>query len=138
MPAPRIPRQVMAGKRRKNERVDHKHADFIRGLPCLCCGRAAPNEQAHVRLGTDGGMGLRPSDRYSVPLCAWCHRLAPRAQHQIGEPEFYSLLGIDGGQVAERLYRISGDQAQGVRAIDRARASARLAGHRFNPMEAAA
>jgi hypothetical protein len=120
MPAARIPRTVIKAKPKPNLRTSRSHQDFIRSLPCLGCGRAPQSEQAHVRTGTDGGTGLRPSDRYSVPLCAPCHRTGPKAQHTIGEPAFWSAKGIDPGQVAERLWTVSGDHDQGLRTILRA------------------
>jgi hypothetical protein len=42
-------------------------------------------EAAHVRMGTDGGMGMKPSDCYVVPLCSACHAY----QHKIGERKFW-------------------------------------------------
>jgi hypothetical protein len=74
-------------------------------------------------MGTDGGTGLRPSDRYSVPLCERCHRTGHNAQHTIGESAFWSAKGIDPGQVAERLWTVSGDHDQGLRTILRALAT---------------
>ena len=43
-----------------------------------------PIECAHVRMGTDGGMGLKPSDRWTISLCHDHHV----EQHQIGERAF--------------------------------------------------
>jgi hypothetical protein len=37
-----------------------------------------------VRLGTDGGTGLKPSDRWAISLCAHHHL----EQHSIGEAAF--------------------------------------------------
>lgn len=60
------------------------HLAFIRSLPCCRCGRS-PSQAAHVRMGTGGGMGMKPDDRYTVPLCADHHR----EQHQVGEKAFW-------------------------------------------------
>ena len=71
MPAPRIPRTVAArGKPKPNLHRRVQHLAFIRQLPCVACGKAAPSEAAHVRTGTDSGVGMKPGDRYAVPLCA--------------------------------------------------------------------
>jgi hypothetical protein len=48
-------------------------------------------ECAHVRIGTDGGTGIKPSDRHCISLCKECHS----RQHQIGEPAFERERGID-------------------------------------------
>src|SRR3954452_7296628 len=38
-----------------------QHCAFIRQLPCVACGMAAPSEAAHVRSGVDGAAGIKPS-----------------------------------------------------------------------------
>jgi len=37
-----------------------QHWAFIRELPCVACGMAAPSEAAHVRPGVDGAGGISP------------------------------------------------------------------------------
>lgn len=70
------------------------HLGWIRGRECAfadvggCSGRI---EAAHVRLGTDGGTGLKPSDVYCWPACSGHHA----QQHQIGEPAFAALYRVD-------------------------------------------
>ncbi|MBD8552470.1 hypothetical protein IFT85_17420 [Sphingomonas sp. CFBP 8764] len=51
-------------------------------------------EAAHVRIGSNAGMGQKPDDWRTVSLCAACHR-GPRAdaQHSMGERSFWA--GID-------------------------------------------
>jgi hypothetical protein len=70
-----------------------------------------------VRSGSDGAAGMKPSDRYSVPLCSSCHAL----QHQFGELTFWSTLRIDPLDVAFRLWTVSGDIKAGERILFRAR-----------------
>jgi hypothetical protein len=94
-----------------------QHLEFVRQLSCVACGKAAPSEAAHVRLGTDGGAGIKPSDRYSVSLCTSCHEL----QHRFGELRFWSVLRIDPLNVAMRLWTVSGNVEAGERAVFRAR-----------------
>ena len=118
-PSPRIARETVQHVRRPNLRTSASHADFIRSLPCCACGAPPRSEQAHIRAGTDGGMGLRPSDRYSLPLCAGCHRTGPGAQHVVGELAFWAALGVDPYGLAEHLWTNSGDQAAGERAVMR-------------------
>ena len=60
---------------------------------------------------------MKPSDRYSVPLCSSCHAL----QHEFGELMFWSALRIDPLNVAFRLWTVSGDLKAGERIVFRAR-----------------
>ena len=116
MPAPRIPRTVTRNKPKPNLHRRGQHLAFVRQLPCVACGRAAPSEPAHVRTGTDGGVGMKPGDRYAVPLCTACHA----KQHQIGELSFWSALRIDPLNVAFRLWIVSADLDAGERTVFRA------------------
>ena len=123
MPAPRIPRTVMRSKPQPNLRRPAQHLAFVRQLPCVACGKAAPSEAAHVRTATDGGIGVKPGDRYAVPLCAACHA----KQHGVGELTFWSGLRIDPLNVALRLWTISPDVSAGERTVFRARQHINLA-----------
>lgn len=116
--APRIPRAAPLHRRKPSSRRNPAHLDFIRSLPCLKCGAPAPSEAAHIRIGTDGGTGLKPSDKFAAPLCHRCHIAE---QHQRGERSFWGELGIDPLDVAARLYAVSGAYEQGLRTILRAR-----------------
>ena len=116
MPAPRIPRIVARGKPKPSLRSRVQHLAFVRQLSCVACGRAAPSDAAHVRTGTDGGLGRKPGDRYVVPLCTTCHA----KQHRVGELAFWSALRIDPLNVALRLWTVSSDIAAGQRTIFRA------------------
>src|SRR6516164_904743 len=117
MPAPRIPRIVARGKPKPSLRSRVQHLAFVRQLSCVACGRAAPSDAAHVRTGTDGGVGMKPGDRYAVPLCTTCHA----KQHRIGELAFWSARRIDPLNVALRLWTISADVTAGERTVFRAR-----------------
>jgi hypothetical protein len=117
MPASRIPRVIAPSKSRSDLRRRGQHLAFVRQLPCVVCGQAAPSEAAHVRSGSDAGAGMKPSDRYSLPLCTECHAL----QHRFGELRFWSVLRIDPLNVAFRLWTVSGDIKAGERIAFRAR-----------------
>jgi hypothetical protein len=117
MPAPRIPRAIARQKSKPNLRRRVQHLAFVRQLSCVACGKAAPSEAAHVRTGTDGGIGVKPADRYAVPLCTACHA----KQHRIGELSFWSALRIDPLSVALRLWTVSADIKAGERTVFRAR-----------------
>jgi len=80
-----------------------KHRDFVRGHACSVCGSTVSIEVAHVRLGTDGGTGLKPSDYYAVSLCKLCHA----DQHSIGERTFWDEAGVDPLELAEAFAKAS-------------------------------
>jgi len=123
MPAPRIPRSLTPRKSKPDLRRRVQHLVFVRQLSCVACGRAAPSEAAHVRTGTDGGVGVKPGDRYAVPLCAACHA----KQDRIGELTFWSALRVDPINVALRLWTVSADIKAGQRTVFRARQQIDLA-----------
>ena len=125
MPVPRILRTMArpAPKPTSHLRMRPQHLGFVRQLPCVACGKAAPSEAAHVRTGTDGSVGVKPGDRYAVPLCTACHA----KQHRIGELSFWSARHIDPLNVALRLWTVSGDIRAGERTVFRARQQIDLA-----------
>jgi len=100
MPAPHIPRTIARNKPKSNLHSRVAHLAFVRLLPCVACGKAAPSEAAYVRTGTDGGVGVKPGDRYAVPLCRACHT----KQYRIGELTFWSALRIDPLNVTLQLW----------------------------------
>jgi len=104
-PAPR-PRKAEAER-------DPAYLALVRQCPCLCCGME-PSEAAHIRFasaafGKASGLGKKPEDRWTLSLCAGCHRLARDAQHNRNEQEFWHALGINPLITAERLYAQAGD-----------------------------
>ena len=125
----RIERSAPALVRRAKERLRPAHLAFIRTLPCVACGKPAPSECAHVRMGTGGGMGYKPADRYCLPLCGpmGCHA----RQHQIGETAFWAELGVDAVDITVRLWAVTGDADQGLRTVERAWQAIAL--HRAGP-----
>jgi len=111
------------GKPKPNLHRRGQHLAFLRQLPCVACGKAAPSEAAHVRTAADGGVGMKPADRYAVPLCTTCHV----KQHRMGELTFWSALRIDPLNVSLRLWTISADITAGERIVFRARQHINLA-----------
>lgn len=76
------------------------HLNFVRQHQCSvpgCDGR--PIEVAHVRTGTDAGIGLKPSDCWTISLCSEHHR----EQHAIGETAFEKRYGIDMKKLAREF-----------------------------------
>ncbi len=79
------------------------HRAWVRGFACSACGSSTAIECAHVRSGTDGGTGLKPSDRWTISLCRDCHS----EQHRLGEGPFSRKHGINMVTLAEEFFRRS-------------------------------
>lgn len=98
---PRIKRN--SGKADEGRRSP-AHRAWVRGHQCCVPGcTARPIVCAHVREGTDGGMGLKPSDRWTISLCDAHHT----EQHQISETLFEERHGIDMKALAAEFFRKS-------------------------------
>lgn len=85
------------------------HRNFVRSHECSvpgCGGR--PIEVAHVRTGTGGGMGVKPSDRWCISLCRDCHG----QQHQLGERSFEQAARIDMKALAAEFVKRSPHRAK--------------------------
>ena len=97
-----IPRERKPRRRTRAVR-DEAHKAWVRSHPCCACGNSWNVEAAHT--GTDGGMSMKASDDSLIPLCAWCHRLAPDSYHAIGKTAFEQARGLDCRAIAEGMYR---------------------------------
>ena len=93
----KIPKQAKEGGRWKSP----AHLKHVRSHACVYCDATAPIEAAHVRNGSDAGMGRKPSDFYAVPLCKPCHQ----RQHNLGEVTFWR--GHDPQAIIAELIRTS-------------------------------
>lgn len=56
-----------------------------------------------MRRGTDGGIALKPSDRWVISLCVHHHM----EQHRLGELTFEKKYGLDLVELAETYARRS-------------------------------
>lgn len=54
---------------------------------------------AHYRKGHTGGMGLKPPDDRTLPLCPYHHNL----QGNIGENAFWTRAGLDPEELLEKF-----------------------------------
>ncbi len=107
-PLPKRRRPEKMGVREPSKIRCAAHLKWIRGHDCLIRHRAGHYcdgkvEAAHVRNGTDGGVGIKPSDIWTVPLCSIAHA----QQHRIGERGFECNWGVDLKEIAEGLARWS-------------------------------
>ena len=103
------------GKRRREREPgekDDEHLKLIRQLPCLACG-AEPAEAAHLRYGDPmrgkphTGIGQKPDDKWTTPLCPICHRMGKDCQHSMNERVWWEQQRIDPIPVCERLWEAS-------------------------------
>lgn len=84
---------------------DKAHLRFIRKLCCANCGISKPVEAAHIRYGSNSGIGIKPSDDRTIPLCTVCHF----KQHTIGEPKFWGQRLGAAIQLSGELYAHTGE-----------------------------
>lgn len=88
---------------------DRGHLAAIRKCPCVICGREPCGTAAHVRMTAPGkpnpGIGAKPHDRYTVPLCDKHHKV----QHGMGEAKFWQGVRIDAIALAAALFARSPD-----------------------------
>lgn len=89
------------------------HLNFIRSLKCVNCGTHENIQAAHLRLQTNGGMGKKPSDRYTTPLCHDCHA----EQHRVGEKTFWGDRDVK--KLCNDLWAVSGDRLEGFKIINK-------------------
>jgi hypothetical protein len=92
MPELRFPSRLPAAPPKSTTRTCAGHRAWVRRHCCSVPGcRQRPIECAHVRIGTDGGAGMKPSDKWVLSLCTSHHR----EQHRIGEHAFEQLYCLD-------------------------------------------
>ena len=98
------PMEIGPAREPKVKRRSPSHCNFVRDHDCCVPGcKRRPIEVAHVRIGGNAGIGQKPSDRWTISLCADCHR----EQHTIGEKSFEQKHGIDMKALAEEFARKS-------------------------------
>jgi hypothetical protein len=52
------------------------YLDEIRMMGCVNCGAGPPSDPHHVSIIGFGGMGTKPHDWMTIPLCRFCHNQA--------------------------------------------------------------
>jgi len=104
MPELRFPAHLPMEPRKTNSRTCAAHRAWVRKHRCSVMGcRGLPIECAHVRSGTDGGLGLKPSDKWTISLCR-SHHLE---QHEIGEPAFEARYELNFRELAKEFAKLS-------------------------------
>ena len=93
-----IPKQAMVRS--------EKHRRFVASLPCLVSKVHGQTQCAHIRKGTSGGMGRKPSDEFCLPLSVAEHA----RQGEIGERLYWGDRLPDAIALAKRLYENTGNR----------------------------
>lgn len=104
MPSVLLPKRIERTRKEPDGRTCPAHRAWVRRHHCCVPGcREVPIECAHVRGGTDGGVGLKPSDRWVISLCVMHHI----EQHRVGEARFQRRYGMDLLQLASLFAKLS-------------------------------
>jgi hypothetical protein len=112
----RIEKTNSRSKFDKNQKSFPTHLRNIRACGCLICGKEA--EAAHLRYSSaeygkiNSGVGSKPHDKFTVPLCPGHHRLDRDCQHNGNELEFWDRHKIDPLSVAAQLWDARDDLAK--------------------------
>ena len=101
----------MTELRQRQPRVeDAAYLKKVRCCPCISCGEDVGCDAAHVRMGTpdkpNAGVGAKPDDMYTLPLCRSCHLTGAESQHHVGERKFWHDVGIDPIATCRALYKL--------------------------------
>jgi hypothetical protein len=91
------------GLRRPPQIRSVSHLQWVRGFECSCAASGNCDgkiEAAHIRSETDGCLGVKPSDRYTIPLCSGHHA----EQHRLGEAPFEAIHKISMRKIADELW----------------------------------
>lgn len=81
----------MVGQKVLPER-DEDYLNYIRSLPCICCGIQHRSEAHHIRDTRTAGVAIKSPDWYAVPLCHNCHM---KVAHGTGWKESMGWIPID-------------------------------------------
>ncbi|MCO4754513.1 MAG: DUF968 domain-containing protein [Bacteriovoracaceae bacterium] len=73
---------------------NQKYLSWLRQQNCVIAGTKAQCAH-HIRLGTNGGAGLKPSDYFCIPLLNEYHTTGSSALHIIGEETFLSSFSLN-------------------------------------------
>jgi len=99
-----LPSYIPQPPKPRTSRSCPAHRAWVRKHYCSVPGcKRTPIECAHVRSGTGGGMGLKPSDKWAISLCGHHHL----EQHAIGEAAFEARYDISLIELAREFARHS-------------------------------
>jgi hypothetical protein len=76
---------------------NHRNVSYLTWLRSQNCAASGQKAEVahHMRLGTNGGSALKPSDYFCLPLTEEYHTQGSMAVHLIGEESFVELYQLD-------------------------------------------
>jgi hypothetical protein len=96
-----LPPKLPKKERRTSRFRSQRHLKHVRSHSCAMCFGTAGIQAAHVRMRSGAGMGEKPDDWRTVPLCSSCHN---GDQHtKMGEPDFWQFYAITHNQSVWQL-----------------------------------
>lgn len=81
-----------------NSHRNPKYLTWLRKQKCVASGNKAQCAH-HIRLGTNGGSSLKPSDYFCIPLLNEYHTTGLFAIHVVGEDTFLKHFGLNRNQL---------------------------------------
>jgi hypothetical protein len=124
--SPVLPKRIPKQRSRSLRWRSPAHCTYIRGYCCCICGSQTNIAAAHVRLGSHTGVGQKPDDWRTVPLCDGpnanidCQLGCHNRQHIVGEQTFWEDAKRDPEELIRALIEASPKKAE-IRAIQRER-----------------
>ena len=81
----------MSADPKKITKRNPAYLKWIKTRPCVMCGAISPIDPHHESgIGNSGGMSLKCSDFFAVPLCPICHNY----RHQFGYDSFWQGMDV--------------------------------------------
>lgn len=87
------------------------HLNCVRSCQCCVCSAPPRSEVHHLKATGERGMGLRSTDKHTVPLCRHCHDEVERAGAK-NEEYWFTSRGIDAIALALALWQNTNDVDQ--------------------------
>lgn len=114
---PRGPKPKREPKANRRPGMSEPHLILIRQLPCCVTGKQPAGEAHHLKGTGERGMGLRSTDRWTVPLSHDAH-LDLERQGSRNEVAWFKRNGIDNPHaLACALWGATGDLSRMTRII---------------------
>ena len=93
----------------KREGMSERHLELIRKLPCCVGGDHPGGEAHHLKLGTkERGMGLRSTDKNTVPMCHEHHINGIERAGSKNEFAWFRDRGVSPLDLAAALWLVTG------------------------------
>lgn len=97
-----LPKGQRVRRIRTKVRKDARHLEYVASQPCCCCGRR-PVVVHHLLHQIPEKIGRR-DDKYAIPLCPDEHNNARGVHGPDGEIPYLRKHGVNGKELAERLW----------------------------------